>query len=114
MQDLGEAEICNTGFKVGVKKNISGFHVTMKDEWVAIMVKIAQTLGSFHCDFVSTLPIQIPTIVSMKQLPQASITHVFVHQEISVVVGDNGQQSDYVPMADFSQCLDLCRETTII
>jgi hypothetical protein len=114
MQELGQAKICNMGFKVGVQKNIVGFHVAMKDKRATIMVKIAQPLGSLHCNFVSVIPIQMPSIVSMKQLSQASIRHVFIHQKISVMVGAKRQQSNYVPMADFAQSLDLCRETMII
>ena len=78
------------------------------------MVKIAQPLGSLHCNFVSRMPMQMFAIVSMKQLSQASIRHVFIHQKISVMVGAKRQQFNYVSVPDFTKNLDLRRETMII
>ena len=105
MEDIGEAKICNMGFKVGVQNNISGFHVTMKDNWATIMLKIAQTFGSLHYDYVLSLTNEMVAIVSMKQVSQTSISHVFIHQKISVMVGENCQQFDY--MSIYGYCLHI-------
>jgi len=54
----------------------------MKDKWPTIVAKIAQPLGSLHYNFVSDIPFQMTNIVSMQQLPQASVRHVFIEQKI--------------------------------
>lgn len=58
---IPELEIWKMGFKVGLH---------MKNA------------AAFHCNFVSDIPFQMTNIVSMQQLPQASIRYVFIEQKI--------------------------------
>jgi hypothetical protein len=69
------------------------FHVELKYKWPTIVVKMAQPLGSLHCNFVSGIPFQTTNIVSMQQLPQASVRHVFRQQKIRVMGSVKPQQS---------------------
>jgi len=66
---MQELEICNMDFKVGFHMNVVVLSRTLKDKWPTIVAKVAQPLGSLHCNFVSDIPFQMTNIVSMQQLP---------------------------------------------
>jgi len=56
VEELGKSEIGDMGFEVFVEQYIVGFDVSVNDERGTIMVQVAESSSSFHCNLEPHLP----------------------------------------------------------
>lgn len=114
LQELGETEISNMSFEVGIKKNVIRFNITVEDQRRAVMVEIAKALGSLNCDLIPSVPMQMTTFLAMKDLPKTSIGHVLINQEIGLMVGAEAKKPNNVSVTNPSKCLNLGGEAIVV
>jgi hypothetical protein len=68
LQELGKAKVCNMSFKTGVKKDVVRFHITVNNQWGAIMMKVAKALCSLNSNLIPGIPVQMTSFLAMKNL----------------------------------------------
>ena len=64
------------------------------------MVEVAESPGSLQGNLVPQVPSQEAAFLPVQCLPEASVSHVLVNQEVGLFVGAECEESDDVPVPD--------------
>lgn len=91
LNELSDAEIGDSSLHVGVEKNVTGLEITVNNDRIAVMVKIADALSDAESDFVPGVPVgdkvEVVTLVlSMQQVVKTAVGHVLVEQHGTLAV----------------------------